>query len=351
MPNDFVSGIVYSQFDMKVGPIATAWVPSELSEEIKSQISLKSINILSGEAKGVVPKSLAIIPFPSLNLKGLIRSFNIQDVTKRGGQINCALTVLFREKYDSIFYKHIDHFEDVFNSVSKTLISLSDENNSQIEDELNNFKRRIDSVLMDLQRSETPEETMVSFPIAEEDTKRRKIYRFKVIICGDPEVGKTSTVLRFTDRAFRRIYLQTIGVNISEKDIICKNNNKIIYAIWDIAGQSKYKLVRRHFYQGADAKILVFDLTRPETFNNIIHWFNDIRGQLKEDLDGIILGNKCDLVNERSVTAEQISKLSRDLGLDYFETSALTGDNVDEAFYRLAELIIQRRKYNKDSST
>ncbi len=314
-------------------------------------VSLKSINLLSSEDRGVVPKSLAIIPFPSINLKGLIKSFTIQDVKRRGGQINCALTLLFREQYDPIFYKHIDHFEDAFDSGTQTLISLNDGNDSLIVDELNKFKNRATSILKELQNAEIPEETMVSFPIAEEDPKRRKIYRFKVIICGDPEVGKTSTVLRFTDRAFRRIYLQTIGVNISEKDIICKNNNKIIYAIWDIAGQSKYRLVRKHFYQGADAKVLVFDLTRPETFNNIVHWFNDIRGQLKEDLAGMIIGNKCDLENKRGVTAEQISALSRDLGLDYFETSALTGENVDEAFYRLAELIIQRRNLNKDTST
>ena len=78
---------------------------------------------------------------------------------------------------------------------------------------------------------------------------------------GEPGVGKTSVILRFTDRAFKRTYLPTMGVNISEK-IISHENDIVEYILWDVAGQAKFQLMRKHFYEGADAQILVFKLLK-----------------------------------------------------------------------------------------
>ncbi len=176
------------------------------------------------------------------------------------------------------------------------------------------------------------------FPPQEEEDGEIKESRFKIVVLGDPQVGKTSTVLRFTDKTFRRTYIMTIGVNMSEKFIKIKNN-RIRFVIWDIAGQSKFQVMRRHFYEGAEGQLLIFDLTRPITFQNIRKWYKDIKLHTKNVLPGFILGNKSDLIEQRNVFGDEIIELADELGLEYIETSALTGKNVDKAFLKLGELL------------
>jgi hypothetical protein len=122
MEPDIISGIVYSQFDEKLGPIAVVWIPSNLSLEKINNICLKSFNLMSAE-DGLIPKSLGIIPFPSINLKGLIKSLTIKDKTRRGGAIDSAITILFKEANDVIFYKYINTFETLCN---KTALKISE---------------------------------------------------------------------------------------------------------------------------------------------------------------------------------------------------------------------------------
>ena len=160
---------------------------------------------------------------------------------------------------------------------------------------------------------------------------------------GDPRVGKTSTILRFTDQAFRGTYIPTMGVNLSEKQIQFEDDS-IEFILWDIAGQSKFQTTRKHFYRGAHGLLLVFDLTRPETFKSVGKWQLDIRRHLDMEIPGLIMANKNDLVDQRRVSIEEISKLADELGLEYFETSALTGENIDGAFYRLGDLILKKQK-------
>jgi len=323
--------------------MALAWLPESLSIEIREYISLKSINILIGE-HGLVPPSLAIIPLFSINLKGLIRCFELKDPKHRGGAKDCSLTVLFKEANDPIFYKHINHFDEAFKTTIDKLIDLKDVNKAIITKELKVFQENIQHILKDLQESELLIHEEDSFPIIEAQGEEFQGYRYKVIVCGDPQVGKTSTILRFTDKAFRRTYIPTIGVNISEKQLRYDKNTMINFTIWDIAGQAKFQTMRRHFYKGAKGQILVFDLTRMDTFQNISKWYQDLETHLKTTVPGVILGNKCDLVDQRKISQEEISILSKELGIEYFETSALTGTNVDMAFRKLGELILDKNK-------
>ncbi|MFX1297883.1 MAG: Rab family GTPase [Promethearchaeota archaeon] len=335
---DIITGIVYSRFHSKVGPTAIAWLPSDLSAKIREYISLKSINVLVGE-HGSLPKSLAIIPFPSLDLKGLIRCFEIKDLNERGGAVDNSLTLLFNEKNDPIFYKYIDNFEYIFEETVNTITGIPKENKAKIYEELGKFQSNLNVILKELWDTEISMQETELFPTeAEEEIAD---FRFKIIVCGDPQVGKTSTILRFTDKAFRRSYIPTIGVNISEKTIRYDNNTVVNFTLWDIAGQSKFQVARKHFYRGARGQILVFDLTRPETFNNIMKWFQDIKQHLQKDIQGLILGNKSDLVAQRKVTREQISQLAEKLGIEFLETSALSGENVEKAFFKLGELIFK----------
>jgi small GTP-binding protein len=180
----------------------------------------------------------------------------------------------------------------------------------------------------------------VEFPDADDGAVKYRTYKFKVIIAGDPEVGKTSVILRYTDNAFRRTYLTTLGVNVTSKNLTY-SDCKVKFAIWDIAGQLKFLLTRQHFYEGAQGVILVFDLTREDTFENIEKWHADIKRIIKTDVPGIILGNKADLPRASGITSEKIEALAQKLHLGYIETSSLEGKNVNEAFLYLAAMLVK----------
>ncbi|MCK4780342.1 MAG: GTP-binding protein, partial [Candidatus Lokiarchaeota archaeon] len=146
--------------------------------------------------------------------------------------------------------------------------------------------------------------------------------------------------------AFIRTYIPTLGVSISEKNIKV-NNDYVNLILWDIAGQSKFEIMRRHFYKGSEAVILIFDLTNLKSFESIPNWYNDVIKNLKmqnEELIGFILGNKEDLLDERKVSVEQANEIAKKLNLEYLETSALTGKNVEESFYKLAKALIKSKQ-------
>ena len=162
------------------------------------------------------------------------------------------------------------------------------------------------------------------------------------MVCGDPTCGKTSIVLRFTDHAFRRTYIPTIGVNITDK--IIKINDKIVsLVLWDIAGQMKFKTMRQQFYLGSKAVLLLFDVTRASTFKTILNWYNDIKNTLRseENLFIILCGNKIDLNDNREVNSEDAKNLASQLNFEYMETSALTGENVNQVFAAIAKKLMK----------
>ncbi len=145
-------------------------------------------------------------------------------------------------------------------------------------------------------------------------------------------VGKTSLILRFTDEAFKREYIATIGVNISEKIIhFNKLDQEILFVFWDIAGQSKFTIFRQKYYHGAAGFIIVCDISDRSSFETIPDWCSDIRKK-NPNLPGIIVGNKKDLEEFRKVSFEELLELGKKLGLQVVEVSALTGENVVETF-------------------
>ncbi|MEX2681604.1 MAG: Rab family GTPase [Candidatus Sigynarchaeota archaeon] len=157
---------------------------------------------------------------------------------------------------------------------------------------------------------------------------------YKIIVIGDPAVGKTSLILRFTDNAFRQTYLPTIGTNLSDKvlNIGCE---KIELVFWDIAGQSKFSRARKNFYKGAQGIIIVFDLTSHETFKNVKAWHDDAISVLG-NVPCHVIGNKLDMSEKRAVSDEEIRNLSQELSCRVFLTSAFTGEHVEESFRDLA---------------
>jgi len=169
--------------------------------------------------------------------------------------------------------------------------------------------------------------------------------KFKVVVLGDPSVGKTSTILRFTDNVFLRAYIPTMGLNITQK-IFNIGATIIELVLWDLGGQTKFESIRRKFYEGASILLLVFDLTNPMSFANVPKWYQDIKDYMKNNkaLNGYLVGNKNDLVNNRIVSETDAKKLSYSLDLEYLEISALTGYNVEITFQKIAKKLLAFNK-------
>ena len=343
MSEDLLYGVIYSEFDEVMGPMARFYIPpSILNRKFGSLVASKTIDICD-EVDLTNQGSLAVIPFPSENKKGLSKCIEWVDEKRRGRTGTGSLTLVFDEKDDLVFYKYMKDIEILFKDVIEKIIELKNKN-ANMDDvftEIKKFHKDTQKKLKDLSTQELGiQADSEAFP----DEKSEKIlekYQFKIVICGDPACGKTSTVLRFTDKAFRATYLPTLGTNITEKEFTVDNSTVNLH-LWDIAGQIKFQTMRSQFYNGAKAVVLIFDITRRNTFENITKWHQDLTNIIgKEgDLMAILCGNKHDLKDERMVSTKEGEILAAQLNMDYLETSALTGENIDEAFYSLVKKLV-----------
>lgn len=338
MEKDLIKGLVYTRFDEEVGPIPTAFEPQDLSRELTTMVSLKSTTLLAGE-KGAVPSSLAILPIPSQGLKGLIKIVRIEDERFRGGANDASFTLLYKESADSIFYKYMNNMELFFDRAEKIIKKLEESRAELdvIQNAVTEIYNSFLNMLNELRENEINEEEE-AFPFVEEKDAPLIRNKYKVIVVGNPAVGKTSTVLQFTDKAFKQTYMPTIGVNMSEKKFLHKGE-LFEFILWDVAGQAKFQRMRKLFYEGSNAQLLIFDLTKPESLKDILKWHQDIKSILKRDIPGFLIGNKSDLINKRNIKDEDIKRIAEELKLDHILTSAKTGENVDEAFFALADKI------------
>ena len=167
-------------------------------------------------------------------------------------------------------------------------------------------------------------------------------YAFKLVLGGDGGVGKTSMVHRFVDNTFAIDYKETIGVSIMKKECEFEDlKSSVRFVLWDLAGQTQFKRVRKNYLGNAEAGLLVFDVTRKESFNNINEWYQEIKS-ITPDINLILVGNKIDLEDKKQVSSEEGEKLGKDMGISYIETSAKTGDNVGDAFRMLALELVKR---------
>ena len=342
MENDLINSILYINFESIDETYPTKVVPQVVNEATKTLISNKCFSLLVSENR-IIPKSLLIIPFPSINLKGLIKYFEWIDETRQGGLRQAALIILFKEADDLIFYKYIEIFESLLKEFSQKISNLEIEKTDMktIDDYLKALFLETKIILEDLKNQELSEQKSEEFPVDPSELYDATEYSFKVIIVGDPEVGKTSITLRFTNKAFQRTYIPTLGVNITDKNIRV-DHSKIKVVIWDIAGQSKFKTTRKNFYRGAEGIVLVFDLTKRKSFDNLMNWYEDVKKTLNLDGNflGFVLGNKKDLKSERKIKKEDAELLANKLNLRYIETSALTGENIMFIFHKIGENLL-----------
>jgi len=343
MERQIISAILYIELNDEVGPNPVIWYPDSCSQADLLHISIKTITVLSGE-RGLIPESLVILPFPSLNLKGLIKYIKWDDENRRGGIGQSSIALLFNEVDDVVFYKYLHHFDLTFDEAAQKIISLEKmkAGKDSIKGIVKHLEISVFNLIEELKNKEISQSATKEFP--QQKIKEEKLidYKFKIIIVGDPGVGKTSLILRFTNNAFRRTYIPTLGVHVSDK-IFQIDNSNVQLVIWDIAGQVKFEMMRQQFYLGSDGILLIFDLTNPNSFNSLSNWYNDVQKQLKNrpELIGFIIGNKKDLTNEKEIYPKDANELALSLNLGYLETSALTGENVEEAFFNIASKLYE----------
>eukprot|EP01117_Protostelium_nocturnum_P020583 TRINITY_DN9337_c0_g1_i1.p1 TRINITY_DN9337_c0_g1~~TRINITY_DN9337_c0_g1_i1.p1 ORF type:complete len:204 (-),score=49.74 TRINITY_DN9337_c0_g1_i1:65-676(-) len=164
---------------------------------------------------------------------------------------------------------------------------------------------------------------------------------FKYIVVGDTAVGKSCLLLQFTDKRFQPVHDLTIGVEFGSRTISLEGK-QIKLQIWDTAGQEKFRSITRSYYRGTSGALLVYDITRRDTFNHLAEWLEDCRKYSNANIVIMLIGNKCDLEEKRQVSKEEGEKFAKDNGIFFIEASAKTDNNVDEAFISTAKEILER---------
>ena len=174
----------------------------------------------------------------------------------------------------------------------------------------------------------------------------------QLLIIGDSTVGKTSILSKYSSKTFNENYLATVGLDFFTKDEVI--DNKIIrIKIWDTAGQERYKSLTRCFFQKAQGVMIVYDVTCENSYNNLKFWIDSLQSNLYEDIDKvpiILIGNKID-IPKRKIDKEIAKDFAIKHNCEYFETSAKTGEGVDNAIKELVKKVmnIGEGRFGKDN--
>jgi Rab family protein len=172
---------------------------------------------------------------------------------------------------------------------------------------------------------------------------------YKIIIIGDSGVGKTSLLSKYIKGVFPSSPLPTIAIEFATKIIQIKEGGFIKAQIWDTAGQEKYKSITSHHYRKAVGGLIVYDITKRTTFDNVLQWLSDLKNNADKGCICALVGNKIDLVEKnhriREVSEDEGKLLAKKYEMLFYETSALSNQSVNDAFEDLLQKIyIERRK-------
>ncbi|KAM8866142.1 ras-related protein Rab-27B-like isoform 2-T4 [Synchiropus picturatus] len=177
-------------------------------------------------------------------------------------------------------------------------------------------------------------------------------YLIKLLALGDSGVGKTTFLHRYTDSKFNRKFTTTVGIDFKEKrvmyagmgsDGMSEKNFKVHLQLWDTAGQERFRSLTTAFFRDAMGFLLMFDLTNEHSFHNVRNWMSQLQANAYcENPDIVLVGTKADLRNLRDVHIRQAQELADRYGVPYFETSSLTGTDVEKAVSTLLKMVMKR---------
>ncbi|XP_046857709.1 ras-related protein ORAB-1-like [Xenia sp. Carnegie-2017] len=166
-------------------------------------------------------------------------------------------------------------------------------------------------------------------------------YLFKLLLIGDSGVGKSCILLRFADDTFSESYISTIGVDFKIRTLTL-NNKQIKLQIWDSAGQERFRTLTTAYYRSAHGIILVYDVNDRETFIHIENWLQEVSKYAANEVNRVLVGNKCDVLNKREVEYETARVYAEKLGISFTEASAKDRTNIEKLFNIMANELVER---------
>ena len=162
---------------------------------------------------------------------------------------------------------------------------------------------------------------------------------YKILLLGDSEVGKSCFLMRYADNVFVDNYITTIGLDYKLKYVQLDSGQVIKVQLWDTAGQDRYRTIAKNYYKGSHGILLLYDVTKTSSFENIREWIKDIREEVYEKAIIFLIGNKIDKKDQIKIKTEEGEKLAEEFNIPFFEASAKSGENVDEIFKALYKKI------------
>ena len=174
----------------------------------------------------------------------------------------------------------------------------------------------------------------------------------QILLIGDSLVGKTCLIQRYANGIFKEDYISTVGLDYYTKQEMINNLN-VSVKLWDTAGQERFKALTPSFFRNAEGVVIAYDVTNSESFDNLKFWISSIKTNLFEKnifIPIIIIGNKIDLEDMRDISKDVASAFAKENNFKYFETSAKTGEGVDEAFRDLVNQILANSDKNEEAT-